>query len=287
MTVSAWVLLSGSRRLISRTMPFADVRALTALVNSLVVSRTASFDDLLQAGDALRHGNKTIKSAAPSLSRFTNMVLIRRSLSDADSGIDAREAKCPGARGSGICQAGVPALQKCLLAAMFLAQVALGSGQNVAQTGTSPGQETRARQGVVVENVASGSEGAKAGLQAGDVLLAWSRSGEGGRIESPFDLTDVETEQAPRGPVTVEGRRGTEKQSWTMGPSIWGVKARPDLNATPLRSYEEGQELTRSGKVDEAALVWRKAASQLDSSPPGWLRSWFLAQAADKLVTEH
>ena len=66
--------------------------------------------------------------------------------------------------------------------------------------------------GVVVEQVTKGSAAAGAGLQQGDVILHWTRSDTGGPIESPFDLQAVEIEQAPRGSITLEGRRDAEKR---------------------------------------------------------------------------
>src|SRR5213595_1095699 len=72
----------------------------------------------------------------------------------------------------------------------------------------SPAQTQSSERGVVVEQVDKGSEAEKAGLQAGDVILAWSHSELRGNIESPFDLAEVETEQRPRGAVLLEGLRG-------------------------------------------------------------------------------
>src|SRR5262245_2113984 len=51
--------------------------------------------------------------------------------------------------------------------------------------------------GVVVEKVAPHGEAEKAGLQEGDILLAWSRGESKGEIQSPFDIMDLETEQRP------------------------------------------------------------------------------------------
>src|SRR5688572_29429823 len=81
-----------------------------------------------------------------------------------------------------------------------------------------------ARSGVVVEKVAPGSGGHKAGVQPGDVIVSWSRApappanpeaAEGG-IASPFDLAGVEIEQVHRGPVVLAGRRGEVGMSWTL-----------------------------------------------------------------------
>src|ERR1700681_2918143 len=75
------------------------------------------------------------------------------------------------------------------------------------------------RPGVVVEQVGKESEGAKAGVQKGDLLLAWNRGEIHGMIDSPFDVYEIEVEQEPQGTVTLHGMRGEEKRNWTMGPN--------------------------------------------------------------------
>src|SRR5260370_18867083 len=105
--------------------------------------------------------------------------------------------------------------------------------------------------GITVESVAKYFEAEKAGLQAGDVLLSWSRGDAKGEIKSPFDLSAIEIEQAPRGSVTFEGLRGAERETWVMGPDDWGIKARPDLPPDLLSIYLEGQELAKAGRSEE------------------------------------
>src|SRR6185295_1857605 len=77
---------------------------------------------------------------------------------------------------------------------------------------------TPARADVVVEGLEPGSVTERAGLKPGDVLLRWERAASppanpepaGGTLASPFDVDDVEREQAPRGDVTLYGTRGGE-----------------------------------------------------------------------------
>jgi|SRR5579859_1763614 len=135
--------------------------------------------------------------------------------------------------------------------------------------------------GAVVEKIAKNSQAEKTGIQEGDLLLHWVRGDAKGEIESPFDLSQVETEQAPRGAVTLEGLRGTEKQSWTLGPSSWGITARPDFSDSLLASYRAGQDLAKADKLKEAAERWQQASKQIDNSQPAWLRVWFLSHPAD------
>src|SRR5215471_18679532 len=93
------------------------------------------------------------------------------------------------------------------------------------------------RAGVVVEDAAKNSEAEKAGIQQGDILLRWSRGDAKGEIQSPFDLSMIEIEQAPRGNVTLEGFRDAEKRLWTLGPDDWGIRARPNLPQNFLSTY--------------------------------------------------
>ncbi len=56
--------------------------------------------------------------------------------------------------------------------------------------------QDRATRGVVVESVTPGSAGQRAGVQPGDVLTAWERSGSAGQpsargtLGSPFALSE-------------------------------------------------------------------------------------------------
>src|SRR5437763_9501303 len=97
------------------------------------------------------------------------------------------------------------------------------------------------RPGVVVEEVKEYWGAEQGGLQAEDILLEWSRGDAHGRIESPFDLTEIEIEQAARGVVTVKGLRGNERKAWALGPTSWGMKVRPNFPDSLLSLYREGQ----------------------------------------------
>jgi len=179
----------------------------------------------------------------------------------------------------------------------LLAVLAVPAKQTFAQTGTgesdlSPDGKAQksvdnrnaasnVAHGVIVEQIEKNSEAEKAGLQPGDVLLHWVRGDAQGDIESPFDLAGVETEQAPRGTVTLKGLRGTVKQSWAMGGDRWKVMARPQLAESLLLIYEEGRELEKAAKATAAAERWRAAAIEARSDPCPWLSSWFLLQAAE------
>ena len=60
--------------------------------------------------------------------------------------------------------------------------------------------------GIVVENVATGEEAERAGLQPGDVLVSWKRNpnppanpaGASGLFRTPFDVLETQIDQSPR-----------------------------------------------------------------------------------------
>jgi CHAT domain-containing protein/Tfp pilus assembly protein PilF len=168
-------------------------------------------------------------------------------------------------------------ISKTILAATLVAW--LCNGRVTAQTSTESAAVScmDVKPGIVVESVAKHSEGDKAGLSEGDLILAWSRAQSRGEIRSPFDLTNVEIEQGPRGQVILEGLRGEVKQSWTMGSSTWGIFIRPNLPEKLLTIYSEAQELAKAKKFDQAEQAWRKASDQ-GRCPD--LSAWFLFHAA-------
>jgi hypothetical protein len=88
---------------------------------------------------------------------------------------------------------------------LLLALFALGQTPRPGEV-TNPCAAAQLKQGLVVESVAKNSEGEKAGLTEGDIILSWFRGDAKGTIELPFDLSEVETEQEPRGRVTLVGR---------------------------------------------------------------------------------
>src|SRR5262245_17459396 len=83
--------------------------------------------------------------------------------------------------------------------------------------------------GVVVEAATKNFEGDHDGIHAGNVILAWSCGTERGEIQSPFDLADVEMEQAQRCAVVLEGMRAGERKTWTLGANSWRISVRPVL----------------------------------------------------------
>ncbi|HEY6249469.1 MAG TPA: CHAT domain-containing protein [Candidatus Angelobacter sp.] len=131
-----------------------------------------------------------------------------------------------------------------------------------------------------METIASHSESEKAGLRAGDVILGWSRGDAHGGIESPFDLSLAEIEQAPRGTVTLEGLRGETSKSWMLGPGKWGIAAGLTGSGRPAAIYNEGRQLANAGKPADADERWKMGAAEVRGSQPSWLVPWLYLKIA-------
>jgi CHAT domain-containing protein/Tfp pilus assembly protein PilF len=143
--------------------------------------------------------------------------------------------------------------------------------------------------GVIVEWVAKGSLAEKAGLRPGDVILSWcwAKPREDPPcsvlqpVQSPFDFAELALEQAPRGGVRLQGRRGTAEAVWSLYPGSLEVEARPVLSAELLGLHRQGQELAAAGRPDAAAERWRAAAARAGDER---LAAWSLARAAQVLA---
>lgn len=145
--------------------------------------------------------------------------------------------------------------------------------------------------GVVVEQVASESPAAKAGIEPGDTIEAWLRapappantSPARAQVESPFDLKSVELEEAPRGPVTFFGRNGQGPAEWSLSTSPFGLTVRPMLDAGLLARYEEGLDLVKKRQAGSGAGLWRAAAAEAKEAGQPWVSVWLLSRAAEAL----
>ena len=161
-----------------------------------------------------------------------------------------------------------------LLAILFVSRP-LSSSQTNAGGGVSTG--------AIVEAVAPGLAGEVGGLRPGTVITSWVRTAAlpanpmdaRGSIRSPFDLTEIETEQAPRGAVTLEGTRGNERVVATLGPGDWGIEGRPAMSASVEAAFRDGQTSVADGQYEDAARHWqlagKLAADNGDAVASAWL----------------
>lgn len=161
--------------------------------------------------------------------------------------------------------------------AKVLAEVERRSGEEI------PEGET----GVVIEEVLPRSLGALAGLLPGDLLFSWCRSVDAdgpcqavGTLASPFDIADLETEQAPRGGVKLAGRRGAENMTWSLLPGPLKIETRPVLPSILSQIFQQGSDLAKGGDLNGAAERWRTAAKSANRKSKRH-SLWFLWRLAD------
>lgn len=156
--------------------------------------------------------------------------------------------------------------------------------------------------GLVVASVEKDSAAEKAGIKPGDELVSWVRapnpptnpSEARGTFASPFGLDEIETEQSPRGEMTLAGRRAGEPLSLALPAGDWKIEVRPALSGESLERYLRGKQRIAEGDVESGVALLREAASSLDRKDPEsacWLlrvigdtwsqaKKWDEAQAA-------
>jgi CHAT domain-containing protein/Tfp pilus assembly protein PilF len=147
---------------------------------------------------------------------------------------------------------------------------------------------TLARAGVIVEEAQRGFAADQAGLKTGDVLVAWRRAASPpanpeaahGAIESPFDLQEVEREQAPRGPLMLIGTREGVPLEVSLPPGSWRLKCRPPMDSGDLEGYEEGGRRVLAEDHDKALALWRDVALARRSAGDEPTATWLFAKAA-------
>lgn len=149
--------------------------------------------------------------------------------------------------------------------------------------GHAAGGRRRPTEGIVAERVGKGSAAEKAGIETGDILLSWEREanppanpvGASGRFQSPFDLDELGTEQAPRGEINVRVGRGDKEFIATLTPGIWSLSARPAWPGEIQEQYARGGELQVSSDPQGGLNLWEtladKAMRKRDTVTACWL----------------
>jgi CHAT domain-containing protein/Tfp pilus assembly protein PilF len=143
-----------------------------------------------------------------------------------------------------------------------------------------------------VEEVGKNSSGAKAGVRPGDLLLSWVRAAAPpanpeearGEITTPFDLAEIEMEQAPRGEVRLVGTRDDASFSVVVPPGAWAISVRPHFAEPLLAVYQQGKELIDAKEIDKGVAGWRELAAQADRAKDSELAAWLLLKVGDTLA---
>ncbi len=182
---------------------------------------------------------------------------------------------------------------KCWVLIGLLAQAAALSARGPASEGTAE------LSGIVVDEVAPGSQIEKAGLRVGDVLHRWERlasppanpEAAQGVLASPFDWMWLEVEQAYRGSVVLYGERNGEPREWHVAAGEWNVhfnserrgrsRARPILTSRNAALYEQGQLQIRRRKLSAGIAVWRRLVAQVPPQQGDLVRCWLLLRIGE------
>ncbi len=138
---------------------------------------------------------------------------------------------------------------------------------------------------VVIEATDTSSAAHRAGILPGDVFTSWElvvpvpqgTPSVAGQLASPFDLEDVEIEQAPRGTVTLRGYRGDRELAVPIPQGRWRLQARPSLTPETLDRHAAARRAASAGRIDEAVAAWKMAARTAEDEAAS---AWLLMQAA-------
>jgi CHAT domain-containing protein/Tfp pilus assembly protein PilF len=103
--------------------------------------------------------------------------------------------------------------------------------------------------GIVVDELQGGSSLKRAGIEKGDVLVAWKSARGEGELRAPFDLREVFDEQLPLGPVTLSVVRGETPMSIVIPQGYLRDALRPLDTADEVSALWL---LTQKGSFDEA-----------------------------------
>jgi CHAT domain-containing protein/Tfp pilus assembly protein PilF len=146
--------------------------------------------------------------------------------------------------------------------------------------------------GMIVEEVKPGAAAARAGLVPGDLLQRWERAASPpanplpaeGRLDSPFDLTEVEDEQAPRGAIRLTGLREGAAHRWELPPGDWELRARPLWPGAQLGDYERGRRSIAAGNVTEGIAAWQQMGSRLAADGEAESSAWLFRRIAEAQI---
>ena len=153
------------------------------------------------------------------------------------------------------------------LVAFTLATLAAVASRN------TPAQEPS---GVIVEEVAADSSGAKSGLLAGDRIASY----DGRSLPSPAALLAAEENTFGRDTVTVRVQRERESLTLAAPPGKLGIQVRPDLLGTTLTTYEEGRAAQKE-RPAEAVARWSTAARTAQDAGALASAAWLLGRVGE------
>ena len=138
--------------------------------------------------------------------------------------------------------------------------------------------------GAAVLSCQGGEAAARAGIETGDVVKGWARGGQDGSIESPFELLNVELEQAPRGSVVLTIHRGRRDLHVEVATGRWFLRCRPVLEAADAEAVSLAEAQIEGGDFEGALATWHRLSDTAESEGRVVDAAWFRLQAGVALA---
>jgi len=123
-------------------------------------------------------------------------------------------------------------------------------------TGAGCTRGGHATTGLVVESCEPGEAASVSDLQSGDTIIGWRQGRANGELHTVFDLSMVEQELAPYGPVELTVNRGSRTLRIMVPVGRWSVRTRPALESAELAIAEQAMELEAESGFHHAAERW-------------------------------
>jgi len=142
--------------------------------------------------------------------------------------------------------------------------------------------EAAGSKGVVVENVEKNSQSEKAGVQTGDVIFSWKRQTlpkvpchkAKGKIRNVFEWIEMITEQTPRGPIQLKGKRLDKKMTWIVHRGRWGIDVQPLMPESILLKYREAMKLIDQGDFQQSMSLFTRIITEQERRSDMLIACW-------------
>ncbi|MGH9163675.1 MAG: CHAT domain-containing protein [Vicinamibacteraceae bacterium] len=136
--------------------------------------------------------------------------------------------------------------------------------------------------GLVVEAAAAGYGAARAGLQPGDVLIAWRASGgppsepqvRWRSLSTPSDADEAALRAGQTGIVLLDIRRAGRSLKASLPPAPWKLDTRPRFSPSGEHRFLNGKRAIAGGDVARGTRIWEALARQERAARPAaacWL----------------
>ncbi len=125
----------------------------------------------------------------------------------------------------------------------------------------------RPDRGALVEALEPWGAAAEAGIEPGDVLLAWEREEKSpvrGPVLSPLEVNRIEREESPRGPISFRLWRNGREIEATLRRGEWGLTTSPVLSPSDRRAT--GNRLTARSRGRRATRRRRVGGSRREDA---------------------